>query len=1147
MFFNILFPTKTTDMKATFTRFARALAGVLFVIPAMTGTSQNVPEYMYYKFDAAGNQQNFASAPVGTNPATLTGQTIGSTGQFGTALEGNGLTSTSNRLNTGWATNLPSTGWTISFWLNNFPATSSTTFYYFGDNTAQSFRCFTGGVAGNGNLLLRGTGFTDVPINAISPGPIVIHLVYTGTEVRVFKNGVFSNAVTQNAVTFSGAGPFIVAGYSSSNSINAGTLMDEFRLYNRALSDAEVGQTWNQQLPLATGPIVVTQAATSIGSSTATLNGTVNANNSSTTVTFEYGLTTAYGMSVPGVPATVTGNTVTPVTGALTGLLPNTTYHYRIKGVNANGTSNGNDMTFTTTFAPPTVVTTAATSIGLNGATLNGTVNANGASSTVIIEYGPTTAYGSSVPAVPSPVTGNVATAVSAVVAGLMQNTLYHYRVVATNSGGTTNGNDMTFTTGGPPTVVTDPASNITATTAQLNGTVTANNAATTVSFEWGLTTAYGSVAPAVPATVNGTTATAVMANITGLTINNTYHFRCVGVNAGGTTYGTDQFFLAGCPPVGPAGPITGPAAVCAGSSGKVYSIAPITNATSYSWSVPAGATITAGAGTTTVTVTFGTTTGNVSVYGTGPCGNGTPSDLSVTVNALPVPSIAGPAVACQGSATNSYTTQTGMTGYTWTVSAGGTITAGAGTANVTVKWNTPGSQSVSVTYTNAGGCAAAAPTTYAVTVNTAPVPTITGGTSHCANSGYHIYTTEPNFTGYTWGVSTGGTIFTGAGTNQVMISWNQAGNQFVTVNYAGANGCQAATPTQLGVTVGGVPGSAGAVTGSATVCAGMMGVAYSTTAISNALSYVWNLPPGATIATGAGTANITVDFAPDATSGGITVYGNNLCGNGTPSAALAVTVNPLPAAAGAISGEEMVCLGTGGYIYTVPAIANATGYNWTLPAGATITAGQNSHAITVSYGVGAVSGVIRVNGTNACGNGTASAEFAVSVNPIPDKPVVTVNGNLLTSLAAEGNQWYFSVTPVGAGNQLPGAIWPYYTATQSGYYWSVVTLNGCASLPSERVQVIILGVDGIPGVIVQLFPVPNDGRFVLEINAQHEIMAGISVVTATGTRIYERESLRVKGTMTEQIDLRPVVPGVYNVIISTENGTIAKKIVVTR
>ncbi len=1133
-------------MKTGSTSFMRRICGVIFLaVISVTAFAQNVPEYMYYKFDAPGDQQNYASTPVGTNPAVLTGQTVSGAGQFGTALLGNGLTSTSNRLNTGWTTALPSTGWTISFWLNNFPATSSTTYYYFGDNTAGTFRCFTGGVAGDGNLLLRGTGFTNVPINSIPPGPVVIHLVYTGSEVKVFKNGVLSNSVPQNAVAFNGTGTFLVGGYSSSNSINSGTQMDEFRLYNRALSDAEVAQTWNQQLPVALGPNVVTTAATAIGSATATLNGTVNANNLSTAVTFEYGLTTSYGSVVAGVPPTVTGSTVTPITANITGLMPNTLYHYRIKGVSTGGTANGNDMTFTTNVAPPTAVTNDATAINLTGGTLNGTVNPNGAVTAVTFEYGLTTSYGSTVTAVPPSLTGNTDQPVSAVVSGLPQNTLIHYRVVAVNSGGPTNGNDMTFTTGGPPTVVTNPATNITTTSAQLNGTVTANNVATTVTFEWGLNTSYGNVVPAVPITVNGITPTAVMANISGLVNNTTYHFRCVGVNAGGPAYGADQYFMAGCPPVGPAGPISGPATVCAGTTGIVYNISPIPNATSYTWTLPAGAVITAGAGTNAVTITFGTASGDVSVFGSGPCGNGTPSNLAITVNPLPVPVITGPATVCQGSTGNIYVTQTGMTGYTWTISPGGTITAGAGTDIITVKWNDPGAQNVSVAYASTNGCVAV-PLVYPVTVNVAPAPTITGLNALCVNSGDHTYSTEAGFTNYTWGVSAGGSIVWGAGTNLVKISWNLPGTQNVTVNYAGSNGCQAGTPTQLNVTVNPIPAAAGAVTGMNTVCAGSLGVSYSIPTIVNATSYVWTLPAGAVIATGDGTNNITVDYAPDAVSGTISVYGNNLCGNGTPSAAFAVAVNPLPGAAGTITGAASACLGSTGNVYSVPAVTNATGYSWTLPAGATITNGQNTNAITVSFSATAVPGQITVRGTNACGNGTLSPPFGIGVFPVPAKPAVIQNGAILTSSAITGNQWYFSITPDGTGQPVAGAVWPYYTATQSGYYWIVVTVNGCSSEPSGRVQVIMTGMNEPEGLEVNLYPVPNDGRFNLSLQGSAGEKIRVTVFGNLGTKIFEIPEFIITGKMERMIDLRPVSPGVYHVMITTSQGTLIRKIVIS-
>ncbi len=97
--------------------------------------------------------------------------------------------------------------------------------------------------------------------------------------------------------------------------------------------------------------------------------------------------------------------------------------------------------------------------------------------------------------------------------------------------------------------------------------------------------------------------------------------------------------------------------------------------------------------------------------------------------------------------------------------------------------------------------------------------------------------------------------------------------------------------------------------------------------------------------------------------------------------------VNPLPVAAGAITGSTSVCQRQNTVTYSVGTISNATGYVWTLPTGATIVAGANTRNITVNYSVTATSGNITVMGTNTCGSGTVSGSFAVTGNPLPEQP----------------------------------------------------------------------------------------------------------------------------------------------------------------
>ena len=102
-----------------------------------------------------------------------------------------------------------------------------------------------------------------------------------------------------------------------------------------------------------TAPIATTNAASGLTTSGATLNGTVNANSGSTTVTFQYGLTTAYGNTATADQNPVTGGIDAPVSTGITGLSANTTYHYRVVAANSAGTTNGEDQAFKTLGAPP--------------------------------------------------------------------------------------------------------------------------------------------------------------------------------------------------------------------------------------------------------------------------------------------------------------------------------------------------------------------------------------------------------------------------------------------------------------------------------------------------------------------------------------------------------------------------------------------------------------------------------------------------------------------------------------------------------------------------------------------------------------------------------------------------------------------------
>jgi hypothetical protein len=675
-----------------------------------------------------------------------------------------------------------------------------------------------------------------------------------------------------------------------------------------------------------------------------------------------------------------------------------------------------------------------------------------------------------------------------------------------------------------------------------------------------------------------------------------------------------------------PTPTITGPASACINSTGNVYTTQ--AGNSSYIWSISPGGTITAGAGTSAITVTWnsaGAQSVSVNYSNAAGCIAAAATVYNVTINALPVPTVTGPTPVGVGTS-QVYTTQTGMTGYAWTVT-GGTITAGAGTNAITVTWNTAGAQTVCVNYINANGCTAVSATcfpvsvisvpppagaitgvssvcqgamgvpysvapipnatgyvwilpvgatiatgantnsitvnysfaavsgvitvygtnsygnggvspNFTVTVTTAPVPTITGDNDLCQSSEYFYYVTEPGMTNYVWNISpNSGTITWVTGSNQVMIFWNTPGAHWVSVSYTAPGGCAAAAPTVYNVTVHPLPGAAGAITGTASVCAGTTGVVYSIAAVTNATSYAWTVPAGATIASGATTNSIHVDFGTSAVSGAIIVSAVNNCGPGVASAPFAVTVSALPAAAGAITGPNSVCEGTSGVGYSVGAIANASGYTWTVPAGATIATGANTNSITVNFGT--TSGTVTVKGTNTCGDGTSST-LNVAVNPIPSAPVITLSGYLLTSSATVGNTWYLN------GTIITGATGQTYTAPHTGNYYCVVTLNGCSSDTSNNIYVLYDNTNELVKVQkVEVYPNPNNGHFTLAITSSAKEAFDLRIVNNLGVTIYDRKNLVVDGTLNEVIDLKNIPNGVYSVILNNQSRQIIRKIVI--
>jgi hypothetical protein len=489
-----------------------------------------------------------------------------------------------------------------------------------------------------------------------------------------------------------------------------------------------------------------------------------------------------------------------------------------------------------------------------------------------------------------------------------------------------------------------------------------------------------------------------------------------------------------------------------------------------YTWNISAGGTITGGAGTNTITVTWNTAGAQwVSVNYTD--GNGctaaTATVKNVTVNSLPVPTITGLAVVCEGTAGVTYSTEASMAGYTWNISAGGTITGGGGTNTITVTWNTAGAQWVSVNYTDGNGCTAATATVKNVTINSLPVPTITGLAVVCEGTAGVTYFTEPLMAGYTWNISAGGTITGGSGTSTITVTWNTAGAQWVSVNYTDGNGCTAATATVKNVTVNPLP--VPTITGLAVVCEGTAGVTYSTEALM--AGYTWNISAGGIITGGTLTNAITVSWL---TAGPQWVSVSYTDGNGCIAASPSVynvTVNPLPVPT--ISGLNPVCIGATGVTYSTEPLM--TGYTWNISAGGTITGGSRTNTITVAWNL---TGAQWVSVSYTDGNGCTAASATVkniTVNPLP---VPTITGTTPVCQGASGvtytteplmtgYTWNISAggTITGGGSTNTITV----TWNTAGAQWVSVNYtdaNGCTALLPVQYSVTVIGPPAAAGVI---------------------------------------------------------------------------------
>ena len=269
------------------------------------------------------------------------------------------------------------------------------------------------------------------------------------------------------------------------------------------------------------------------------------------------------------------------------------------------------------------------------------------------------------------------------------------------------------------------------------------------------------------------------------------------------------------------------------------------------------------------------------------------------------------------------------------------------------------------------------------------------------------------------------------------------------------------------------VPLQPSPITGNTAPCQGSTGNVY---AVTNTTGYTYNWVYSGTnytITGGQGTNSITVSYAVNATSGTWTVTPSNSCGSG-PGRILAITLSLLPLQPSPITGNTTPCQGSTGNVYSV---TNTLGvnYNWTYSgSNYSITSGQGSNSIIVTYAVNATSGSWTVTPSNSCGPGPGST-LAITMSLLPQvsggmngNPTPCQGSTQIYSIAtipnATGYTWTVPTTWTLVSGQGTNAI-TVTVGTANGFI-SVTPSNSCGPGASYAFIVTVLPLPGTTGPI---------------------------------------------------------------------------------
>jgi hypothetical protein len=300
-------------------------------------------------------------------------------------------------------------------------------------------------------------------------------------------------------------------------------------------------------------PEIGASSASGVQERAATLQSNVNTGGNAGTYEVQYGTSTSYGVATTVEPIAPGSTGALTLSAAVTGLAPGTTYHARFVVSDGGGTSDGMDVVFTTAASSPPMISSASVGeVQESSALVSTTVNPGATSTTVKVNYGTNTAYGQST-GTDTVTAGSGATVVQIPVSGLAAETAYDVQVVASNTDGTVESSNLTFTTstagtgaasagGEPASIAGSAVDDETEQSAIAGATVNTNGQTATYEVQYGTSASYGS-ATSMQSLPPASSGSAVAVAVVGLHAGTNYHARFRVVTANGTSYGPDVPF----------------------------------------------------------------------------------------------------------------------------------------------------------------------------------------------------------------------------------------------------------------------------------------------------------------------------------------------------------------------------------------------------------------------------------------------------------------------------------------------------------------------------------------------------------------------------------------------------------------------------